>query len=406
MLSNDFKELIKRSAGITYCTTTAGNLAELADSTQTFDWSVVEEAGKAHGFDLVLPLQTGHRWLMIGDQKQLDPYRYDDFKRALDNLEAAFEALQNLPRSAGGQVDRELISRWGKYDKLEKIECERSWKEWLGFFKKLHESCSRADDPNGPSDKAMAKMLNQQHRMHPTIGDLVSNAYYRGQIRHMTVDSEGQPLPRVVHPFVAPGQIRGKAIVWIDVPWVRQSGGHMQRNEYSDAEVQAIANLMKGLDCQSDQKMSLAVLSPYRKQVQKLDRKLKKVTPPGWLKGPDKLLKGRVPPIEAKTVDSFQGDQADVVVVSLVRNNRMDPEKGLGFLRKPERMNVLFSRAERLLVLVGSWEFFKYQLENCSDDPDLPLGSWKIAIDYLQNCFDKKLAIKIDAEKILSKEQL
>jgi len=405
MLSNDFKELIKRSAGITYCTTTAGNLAELADSTQTFDWSIVEEAGKAHGFDLVLPLQTGHRWLMIGDQKQLDPYRYDDFKLALDNLEAAFEALQTLPRSAGGQLDRELISRWGKYDELEKIDCERNWKDWLGFFRKLHKTCSRMGDPNDPGDKAMAKMLNQQHRMHPTIGDLVSKAYYRGRIRHMTVDDEGQPLPRVVHPFVAPEQIRGKAIVWIDVPRVRQSEGHIQKNEHSDVEVQAIANLLKGLDCQSDQKMSLAILSPYRKQIQKLNSKLEEVMLPDWLK-PDKLLKGRIPSIKAKTVDSFQGDQADVVVVSLVRNNWMDAEKGLGFLRKSERMNVLFSRAERLLVLVGSWEFFKYQLKSCSDDPDLPLGSWKIAIDYLQHCFDKKLAAKIDAEKILPKEQL
>jgi len=59
------------------------------------------------------------------------------------------------------------------------------------------------------------------------------------------------------------------------------------------------------------------------------------------------------------TVDSFQGNEAGVVVVSLVRNNRHRMPKAFGFLGEDERMNVLFSRAERLLVLVGSWDFFQ-----------------------------------------------
>ena len=413
-LANDFKELIKRSAGITYCTSTAGNLAELADSTQTFDWSIVEEAGKAHGFDLVLPLQTGHRWLLIGDQKQLDPYRYDDFFRALNNLDAALEALQVLPGGAGGQIDRELIKRWEKYDELEKMDCEKSWKSWLNFFSYLHDACARvdphysSDDPTRSSNKAMAKMLNQQHRMHPTIAELVSKAYYRGQIKSMTVDGKGQPLPRVVHPFVAPKLIQGKAIVWIDVPWVGQSNhGQRQENHYvSEVEGHAIMTLLKELDCQAGQTMSLALLTPYRKQRQMLNEQLKNLELPNWMKLPGKQQDGQDKPnLEAKTVDSFQGDQADVVVVSLVRNNRKSPENGLGFLSKNERMNVLFSRAERLLVLVGSWDFFNYQVQNSSRDPDRSYGSWKIAIDYLQHCFENQLAVKIAAENILQEQQ-
>jgi superfamily I DNA and/or RNA helicase len=50
------------------------------------------------------------------------------------------------------------------------------------------------------------------------------------------------------------------------------------------------------------------------------------------------------------------------VIVSLVRNNDFSPGSGLGFLQESSRMNVLFSRAERLLVLVGSWDFFKHQV--------------------------------------------
>lgn len=404
MFSNDFKELIKRSAGITYCTTTAGDLAELADSTQTFDWSIVEEAGKAHGFDLVLPLLTGHRWLLIGDQKQLDAYRYDDFRRGLSNLDEAFEALQNLPGGAGGEVDRELISRWGKYSEDEKKECEKDWKDWLRFFSKMHEVCSRKGNTG---ENAMAKMLNQQHRMHPTIAELVSKAYYRSQIRSMTTDDSGRPLPRVLHSFIVPEAIQGKALVWLDVPWIEPSeSDHDQKGEYkSETEAQATLDLLNSLRSGSHEKRSLAILSPYRKQVDLLNKKLKTIQLPDWVKPCDKPVDGLNATINAKTVDSFQGDQADVVVVSLVRNNRRQPKDGLGFLVKSERMNVLFSRAERLLILIGSWDFFIYQLQNCQPDPDLPFGSWKIAIDYLQACFDKKLAVKLDLKEILPKEQ-
>ena len=101
----DLCEIVKRAAGIVYSTTTAGNLEELADLTQSFDWSLIEESGKAHGFDLVLPLQTGHRWVLIGDQNQLPPYRFQDFRKGLLALDDAVDCLLNLPQRAGGLVD-------------------------------------------------------------------------------------------------------------------------------------------------------------------------------------------------------------------------------------------------------------------------------------------------------------
>jgi len=102
------------------------------------------------------------------------------------------------------------------------------------------------------------------------------------------------------------------------------------------------------------------------------------------------------------TVDSFQGNEAGVVVVSLVRNNRHRMPKAFGFLGEDERMNVLFSRAERLLVLVGSWDFFQANLEHISPDPDDldPLASWRRAVDYLSDCFDDGRGIKIAVNEL------
>ncbi|MCX6624512.1 MAG: AAA domain-containing protein [Acidobacteria bacterium] len=410
--AKDFCELVKRAAGITYCTTTAGNLASLADSTQTFDWSIVEEAGKAHGFDLALPLQTGHRWLLIGDQKQLEPYRYENFRDALLHLDVTLDAIQKLPKRAGGQVDIDLVLRWNKYDTAERESRRDLWLHWLLFFETVHATCSRVKlgseegESSGPGGPVLAEMLSRQHRMHPTIADLVSTAYYRKGIESETYGDDHKPLPRVTHHFSQPSGLLGRAILWLDIPWVGSNERDDNRpsdseGRYtSDAEVEAVARLLSALKTESADPLALAILSPYRRQVQRLNERL---SLPDWAK-PNGVGSRREANRPAATVDSFQGNQAEVVIVSLVRNNSKSPGNGLGFLRESRRMNVLFSRAERLLVLVGSWDFFQYQLANVPPDDTQPLGHWRLAMDYLETCLKSGSAIRIAANSI--KEEL
>ncbi len=409
--AKDFCELVKRAAGITYCTTTAGNLEELADSTQTFDWSIVEEAGKAHGFDLALPLQTGHRWLLIGDQKQLTPYRYEDFHKALSNLDATVDALLELPKRAGGLVDMDLLLRWTKYDKDERGSRRKLWLQWLPFFETLHAICERVklasepDEAGQRDDVVLAKMLSQQHRMHPTIAGLVSHAYYEDMIESKTYGEDDNPLPRVVHPFTYPPEVAGRAILWLDVPWVARDAQHTLGVEdaagrlTSEDEIDAVMALLSELRGQQSERMTLAILSPYRRQVRKINDRLKHTALPDWVQSAraDHMRESKG---VAATVDSFQGNQADVVVVSLVRNNARPPGAGLGFLRDARRMNVLFSRAERLLVLVGSWDFFQYQLAEVPADATQPLGHWRLAMDYLATCIRHGGAERISTSEI------
>ena len=55
------------------------------------------------------------------------------------------------------------------------------------------------------------------------------------------------------------------------------------------------------------------------------------------------------------SVDSFQGQQADMVIISLVRNGlSIYPKKIFGFLIQKERLNVMLSRSRRILVLIGN----------------------------------------------------
>ncbi len=55
------------------------------------------------------------------------------------------------------------------------------------------------------------------------------------------------------------------------------------------------------------------------------------------------------------TVDRFQGMERSIIIVSFVRNNK---KKDIGFARKPERINVALSRAQKLLIIVGCSELF------------------------------------------------
>ncbi|MEV5721795.1 AAA domain-containing protein [Amycolatopsis mediterranei] len=411
----DFVELVKRGANLTYCTTSAGELEAIAGD-QSFDWSIVEEAGKAHGFDLALPLQAGHRWLLIGDHNQLPPYRYEDYLRGVDALDEVVEALQALPYAGPGVLDWEWVSSWRDKTAEDRTAFQSYAKDWLKTFKRTFELCQVAvgqgdagqrltDDSAGG---AAAGVLIEQHRMHPDIGELISRAYYGDRLENRTAQ-KGKPIARVLHGFTKPLEIRGKAIVWLDVPWCRddprtaETGPAQGRPRYTnDAEAAALANFLASLRREAPGAAELAVLSPYNQQASLLRRRMRQVALPEGLELKAALnarpgAPGGVSGVH--TVDSFQGNQADVIAVSLVRNNLHDPGHGLGFLDDASRLNVLLSRAERLLVLVGSWDFFREQVRTVElDDTANPLWHLKRIVTDLSDWFASGRAVRLGVD--------
>jgi len=414
----DVQQLVKRSAGITYCTTSARDLEDLAKGSETFDWSfdwsIVEEAGRVHGFDLALPLQAGHRWLLLGDQDQLDPFQIDAFERGLNDLDEAAAALDALDERRF--LDADWIRDWQDRSSEEKEVFKDYARNWLRTFGRLFASLENLHGTRRVTETlacgASAGVLTQQWRMHPTIGTLISETFYKRALRNKTVESDGTLKPHVVHDYSlgssgAHVSIAGKAIIWIDLPWcqldpnceeVGQAQGRL--NYTNPREVSAVQKFLGSLR-RSDVDgpvNTIAVLSPYTQQVARLDKVLSETVPPKGFKlaGAPSASPQITHQKWAHTVDSFQGNQADLVVASLVRNNSRLERDGLGFLKEHRRINVQFSRAERLLVIVGSWQFFCKQVEHVELQNELDeLWFWKRLLSTLEEYFENGKAIRI-----------
>ncbi len=83
---------------------------------------------------------------------------------------------------------------------------------------------------------------------------------------------------------------------------------------------------------------SIGIISPYQEQVITIKKAFKQ----------DEKLKDL--PFSIATIDSFQGQEKDVIYISLVRSN---PKGEIGFLKDYRRMNVAMTRAKKLLIVIG-----------------------------------------------------
>ncbi len=304
---------------------------------------------------------------MIGDHKQLPAFASDTLKELLKAPEDVAEALklgeEFIGRSLRDATTDDIFDEVEDDDSSIPALCAEALR-LLTFFETAIESEFRRQATK-KSGRPIAKKLTAQHRMHPAIADLVSRCFY-GDLK--TDPGCQKRFESLTHPFASSDLTRLPLapIVVIDMPYVQatvgQKNGDMGPAWHNPMEVAATVEVLSMLAPRGvgDKVPTLAVLSPYSQQVRRLntaiqEAKLKKLA----------SLDSAVRPSShsgalCHTVDSFQGSEADIVVVSLVRNNEhSNVDNALGFLCDLRRMNVLLSRAKWQLVLIASLDFLR-----------------------------------------------
>jgi len=177
-------------------------------------------------------------------------------------------------------------------------------------------------------------MLEEQYRMHATIMGYSSSIFYKGKLR--------------AHPAVA-GRVlfEGDApLLFIDTAGCgyeeKTEGTRISNPEEAAFLVQHLAMYVTTLTAyyNADAFPSIAVISPYRQQIEVLQEAVQQ--------RPE--LQAVRDKIAVNTIDSFQGQERDIVYISMTRSN---PDSRIGFLSEIRRMNVAMTRAKQKLVVVG-----------------------------------------------------
>lgn len=186
------------------------------------------------------------------------------------------------------------------------------------------------------------RLLTVQYRMNEKLMKFSSDWFYEGRL---TADAS-------VHHRSILDEI-DEPLVWIDTPEADDTTiateshhGMSLVNESEAARtiaaLRAYANRI-GRDRLQEERISFGIISPYKAQVQLLRKLIRQ----------DKYLRPLRRNMVVNTVDAFQGQERDVIVVSMVRNNEMGQ---IGFLGDLRRMNVAITRARHKLIILGDAE--------------------------------------------------
>lgn len=300
-----------------------------------FDVVIIDEVSKATPLELLRPMLLAPKTILVGDHRQLPPtFDFASFGPS-DKVPTEDEDQDSLEREA------ELLR---KYERLTTASLFRD-----GFAE---------------IDAGARAALRTQYRMHPQIMSLV-NRFYDGRLESGLVDPDGLDESSRwswrTHGLSLNSRTGGQYLLpHLHVLWIDSSEDEVGRPAYEDSDGTGIGNKLEArlvaqivediVDaCERDKRgKSIAVATFYNRQKRLIRRALQ-----------EKLGRRFMDlQIDVETVDRFQGKEADIVIVSMVRNR----SRRLGSNSNPakfERINVAFSRARDLLVVVGARKTFE-----------------------------------------------
>jgi superfamily I DNA and/or RNA helicase len=175
-------------------------------------------------------------------------------------------------------------------------------------------------------------LLNVQYRMHEAIMEFSNRWFYENKLL---------AHPTVAHRSLGFSEDKFPPFLFIDTAGTgfEEQMNPESRSLFNEGEIGLVKQILSELlEVSEEGKIpSVVVIAPYREQVLKLQEEIFS----------DTVFKQL---FSIDTIDSFQGQERDIVIISLVRSN----ERGeIGFLQDYRRMNVAMTRAKKCLIMIG-----------------------------------------------------
>ena len=287
---------------------------------------IVDEAARSNPLDLLIPMSLAERRIiLVGDHRQLPHLLEPDIEREIER------SAQEETRSALQQ----------------------------SLFEKLFTELHKREKSDGVKRTVT---LNTQYRMHPLLGQFVSEQFYEPY-------GEGFSSPRIEEEFAHEVSLKngislaGKVAAWIDVPHNLESESN-DRSKRRPVEARRVAQEAYVVVSQHPE-LSVGVITFYAAQrdeiLSSMSNDLTESDNEGGFRVRDQWHQTRDgrERLRIGTVDAFQGKEFDIVFLSLTRsnhvqvNNEATRRKRYGFLLLENRLCVAMSRQHRLLVVVG-----------------------------------------------------
>jgi hypothetical protein len=304
---DDLRRIYLDNANVVGITCVQAANRGFSEEFKSFDVVIIDEVSKCTPPELLIPALKGKKLVMVGDHRQLPPM--------LDT-----STVEEVAQTMGNTRDE-----------LQFLE--------ESLFKSQFES----------ADESIKQMLTTQYRMHPFIMGAI-NQFYDGKLESGILEPDTKRAHHLTGEIIQESQ----HLIWVKTPIENQFLEQRNGTSYFNTlEIDAIERLCQQFEttwaskvANGEPKKEIAVITFYGAQLRKIDERLQSELFPSL-------------EIRTGTVDRFQGMERPVVIVSMVRNN----SKGdVGFAKKPERVNVAFSRAQELLIIVGCHSLFTHQL--------------------------------------------
>ncbi len=320
----------------------------------SFTTVIQDESSRATPAELSLPLIYGKKNIIIGDHRQLPPMLdKESFMMSFDFL---LDRIESEEESRKIKKVKRFVSK--HFDQLE-----------ISHFERLFEKI----------DDSLKGIFNFQYRMHPDINEVIKQFYINdgglecGLVNPIDLGVNDPDLNNSasryhgieIDDFIS----SNNHVVWIDTNSPELLDGTSRVN-YGEVEViQEVLTKFRESESfhqyqnfwSNPEDQQIGLISFYGKQIRLLKD----------LKNEFKDI-----PIRVSTVDRFQGMERNIIIVSMVRSNRIATDRNqkpdktlygnlgfqeqtdLGFAQSPNRLNVALSRAKRLLIIVGNSELF------------------------------------------------